>query len=306
MSGFMLRLYLADDAAEETVCTSLVLEREIYTPYSEMTAVFLAEEIRYDNVLRIGLVWEDCEIFLGLADRVEQFMQGGVRFVRVKARSFGALLVQNELEQGLHANLTIGQLVQGFYEFKHLTYQDDDRTGYIFVRDGTSLWDCIVHFGYKLTGKHPYAAENEIRLTLPEDATVHTVGEAVSFGTVYDTTKLVSHYHMEDIAGNPNVYEEENQAAIGAEIVRNKQISFDQQYLSEPGKALSFRNKFSQRGWKAKFVEYAGFENEMLGDRVSFGQFLENGVVCRVRFSFGRSGWRTRLWVYEDGFYANQ
>ncbi len=300
-----LQLFSGETFLDETACVAMTLTREAYTPYDEVTATFLAGCEDYGHVRRIGILWGEIQIFLGIADKVELFQKNGVRFVRVHARSFTAQLMQNQLEPGLHANITIAALVQGYYQFPYVTYEEDTRQGYIFVRERANLWDCIVHFGYKLTSHYPYVVDNKIMLSKPVGTTVHTLIEKdiVESGTVYDTTRLVSHYHMADVDDNPNVYQQENAVAVAAEIVRHKQIAFDRQYLSEPMKALSFRNQFSQRGWKAGYVVYHGFANEKIGERVSCGQLVQDKIICRVRFTFGDKGWRTKLWMYEDGFY---
>ena len=303
--SFTVRLYLAEGSVTEQICTALMLEREIYTPYDTLTAEFPEEGFHAAQIRRIGLEWDGDEIFLGLADRIEQVMREGVRMLRVKARSFTSLLVQNELVPGLHSNLTLGDLVQGFYTFPHVTYQEDARTGYIYVTNKTSLWDCIVHFGFKLTGGHAYTAGNMVRMTLPETVRHLTVPAAVSFGMEYDTTKMVSCYHMEAIDGTADGYVQDNPAAAGAEIVRHKRIPFDRAYLSDPVKALTFRNLYSNRGWRAKFVEYAGFSDEALGEKISFGELLQEERICRVRVTFGGNGLRTKIWAYQDGFYNN-
>ena len=301
--SFKLRLYFAEGSAVETACTALVLGREIYTPYESLTAEFPEGDFHPEQVVRIGVEYDNAEIFLGIADRIEQVCRGGVKLLRVKARSFTAVLVQNELVPGLHANLTIGDLVQGFYTFPHVTYQDDARTGYVYVTTKTSLWDCIVNFTYKLTGCHAYTVGNMVRMTLPGSPRLVTVPAAVSYGTEYDTTRLVSCYHMETIDGTADGYVQDNPAAAGTEIVRHKRIAFDRMYLSDPTAALTFRNRYSDRGWRAKFVEYAGFADEQLGEQVTFGEHLQEARICRVRVSFGAEGLRTKIWAYEDGFY---
>ena len=301
--SFTVRLYLAQGSVTETLCTAAVLEREIYTPFDRLTAVFPEAGFHPEQIQRIGLEWDGDEIFLGLPDRIEQVMRGGVRLLRVQSRSFTSLLVQNELVPGLHSNLTLGDLVQGFYTFPHVTYQEDTRTGYVYVTSKTSLWDCIVHFVFKLTGKYAYTEGNMVRMSLPEHPRQITVPAAVSYGTVYDTTNVVSCYHMEDIDGTADGYVQDNPAAAGMEIVRHKRIPFDRSYLSDPMKALTIRNLYSDRGWRSKFVEYAGFADEQLGEQVFFGEHLQGERICRVRMSFGGSGLRTRVWVYEDGFY---
>ena len=301
--SFTVRLYLANGSETETVCTALTLEREIYTPYDRLTAEFPEAGFHLSQIRRIGLEWNGDEIFLGLSDHIEQVLRGGVRLLRVQAKSFTSLLVQNELVQGLHSNLTLGDLVQGFYTFPHVTYQQDSRTGYIYVTNKTSLWDCIVHFVYKLTGGCAYTAGNMVRMTLPEQPRTVTVPAAVDYGIGYDTTKMVSCIHMEGLDGTADAYVQVNPEASAAEIVRHKRIPFDRAYLSDPTQALTFRNLYSLRGWRSRFVEYAGFADEALGECVRFGDFLQGERICRVRMTFGSRGLRTKLWAYEDGFY---
>lgn len=302
-----LRLYAGETPVTETRCLSAVLEREIYTPYSTLTAVFPASQADYGAVSRVGLVWNNHEIFLGLADSVTVFRRSGVRLVRVTSRTFTSLLTQNELEPGLHANLTFGQLVSGFYQFPHVTYEPDSRTNYIFVKDGMSLWDSVSAFGYKITGKIPYTVNNHIRMTPPEDPAVHTLTGAVitETGNVRETAKLISHYHMEDLEGNPNVYQQSNADALAAEIVRHKQIPFDRQFLSQIPDALSYRLRFSMRGWRAEYLEYAGFHNEQPGECMTLANVLQEAVICRVKMTFTERGIRTRLWTYRDQFYGD-
>ncbi|MBR3630983.1 MAG: hypothetical protein IKN55_11020 [Oscillospiraceae bacterium] len=301
--SFTVRLYLGQGSVTEAVCTSLVLEREIYTPFDRLTAVFPETDFHPEQVSRVGLEWDGNEIFLGLPDRIEQVMRGGVRLLRVQSRSFTSLLVQNELVPGLHSNLTLGTLVQGFYTFPHVTYQEDDRSGYVYVTSKTSLWDCIVHFVFKLTGGYAYTAGNMVRMSLPEHPREITVPAAVAFGTVYDTTNLVSCYHMETIEGDADGYVQDNPAAAQTEIVRHKRIAFDRSYLASPMSALRIRNLYSARGLRSNYVEYAGFADEIPGEKVFFGTHLQGERICRVRVTFGGNGLRTKIWTYEDGFY---
>lgn len=302
---FTLRLYIGDSFVSETVCTSLSLNREVYTPFNELTAVFLSEHTNYESVNRIALFWKDKQIFLGIAERVEQFWKNGCRFVRIHSKSFTSLLTQNEIKKGLHANLTISKLVYDYYRMPFVTCEENPETGYINIKESTSLWDCIVSFGYKINRGYPYIKGNQICISLPDTPAVHAPmqNQVLEYGTVYDTSKLVSHYHMEDFEGNPDVYSLENTVAVSANIVRHKQIAFDRLYLWNPNEALTFRNRFSRRGQKAKYLVYEGFADEELGDRISFGSFLQNKTICRVKVTFGQNGLRTWLYAYEDGFY---
>lgn len=305
MMPFTLRLYQGEQFLSEEICTALTLEREAYTPYDRISATFLSERQEQGVCNRLAVFQGDTELFMGLADSMVHFRKNGKRFTKVTSRSFTALLTQNELKKGEYYNLTIGRLVEEFCQMPYVTYEADPGTGYINVKDGTSLWDCVVCFGYKLKHHYPYVMGNKICLTPSASAQLHsfTENQVVEYGTILDTTKIISHCHMEGIDGTEDAYEQENPPAATLNIVRHKRISFDRQFLSNPADALSIRNRMSLRGYQAKYLIYNGFANEQLGERISFGTFLDQRIICRVRMTFGQSGLRTKLWAYEDGFY---
>lgn len=305
MTPFTLRLYQGERFLSEQVCTALTLEREAYTPYDQMAATFLSDGLNDAVIDRVALFQGDTELFMGLTDSVVHFRKNGMLFTKVSSRSFTALLTQNELKKGAYYNLTIGRLITEFCQMPYVTYEDDPGTGYINVKDGTTLWDCVVSFGYKSKHHYPYVMGNRICLSPPDSATVHKIAEdrVVEFGSATDTTKLISFCHMEGFDGTEDAFEQENLPAAAYHIVRHKRISFDRQFLSGPIEAVMFRNLTSLRGCRSKYLVYEGFDNEQLGERVSFGTFLENRIICRVRLTFGQNGVRTKLWAYEDGFY---
>ena len=169
------------------------------------------------------------------------------------------------------------------------------------------MWDGVVSFGYKITGHYPYAVQNHICFSKPQNRPVHsfTSSQILEYGTILNTTKLISHYHMEDILGNPDGYQQENTFASGLNIVRHKQIPFDSSFRHDPDSALTFRNRYSNRGCRAKYLIYDGFRNETLGDNISYGTFIQNQMLCRLHASFSTNGFRTTLWCYQDGFYSS-
>lgn len=301
-----LRLYNNNEMMEETVCTALSLNREIYTPYNELSATFLADGEDYIWVNRISVLWEGTQIFMGIADRVEQFWKNGKKCIKVRSRSFTALMLQSEIEKGLYPDMTIGKLIENFCQIPFVTYEQDNRTGYIFVKEKTSLWDCVASFGYKLTHHYPYVSDNKIHLSPPSSAKLYQIpaDQVLEYGTVYDSTKLISHYHMDNIEGTSGFYWLNVGSAIEMNITRHKWLSLDRQFLYDPFDALSYRSLVSKRGWRAKYITYEGFANEELGERVSFRDVLQNRVICRVLLTFGQNGVRTKIWTYEDGFYS--
>lgn len=306
ISPVTLHLYHGETELLCTACLSFSLEKEVYTPYDAITAEFLSQLNDYSQIDRMAVYLGETCIFFGLSDNIQLYQKNHVSLVRISSRSFTSLLTQNELEAGLHSNLTAESLLTGFYQFPYITYENLSGTGYIYVKSGNTMWDGIVSFGYKLTGHYPYIIQNQVCFSRPQNRPVSafTSGQVLESGTVLNTTKLISHYHMEDINGNPNAYQQENQVASALNIVRHKQISFDRSFLHAPNTALTFRNLYSQRGYRANYLIYDGFRNENLGDTISYSSLIPNQTLCRLHATFGTNGFRTKLWCYQDGFYS--
>ncbi|MBD5142830.1 MAG: hypothetical protein HDT22_04365 [Ruminococcus sp.] len=298
-------LFYQDAYVQYAKCIAFRLEREAYTPYDEITATFIADENLENNISRIGIFLDNIRIFLGLVDSIQVYDKNNIRFLKIHSKSFTSLLTQNELSSGLHSNLTIQKLIEDYYYFPYITYDNLSETGYIFVKSGNTMWDGIVSFAYKITGRYPYVKQNHICLFQSQDgfSTEFTKNQVLEYGSTQDYSKLISHYHMSDILDNANAYQQENAIAISAEITRHKQIDFDNSFRHAPEMALTFRNLYSRRGCQAKYLVYDGFGNEQIGHKISFQDFLQNQTVCRICTTFGTQGFRTKLWCYQDGFY---
>ncbi len=303
--SFVLRIYHDNLYWSETVCTAVSLEKEIYSPIASMTAVFLPEKY-YDSISRIELYYDGKRVFRGFCHKLERFFQNGTEFLKISAKSFTSLLAQNQVEKGMHSNLTLSGLVNGIYSFPWVTCENNSTTGYIFVKDG-SLWDSIVSFGYKITSHYPYIVDNEVRISAPaSDTETYEIdsGLILSKGTFFDTSKLVSHFHMEGLDESPNAYEMANPPALLSGIVRHKQIPFDREFMHNPNMALTFRCLHSQRGYQGKLFSYSGFHGEELGERILIDGFLQNAVICEIKMTFGTKGIVTKIRCYQDGFYS--
>lgn len=302
-----LSLYHGQELVTRSQCLSFSLDKEMYTPYDAVSAEFLAEAIDYSLIDRIAVYHESTCIFQGLADEIRQYHKNHAVFVKIRSKSFTSLLTQNELEPGLHSNLTAESLLTGFYQFPFVTYENLPGSGYIFVKSGNTMWDGVVSFGYKLTGHYPFVMQNHICFSKPQNRPVHSfsINQILEYGTMLNTTKLISHYHMEDISANPNAYQQENPTASALNIVRHKQIPFDNSFRHDPNSALTFRNLYSKRAYSSNYLIYDGFSNENLGDSISFGTLIQNQMLCRLHASFSTNGFRTTLWCYQDGFYSS-
>ena len=235
---------------------------------------------------------------------MERFFQNGVEFLKISSQTFSSVLSQNQIEKGLHSNVTLSGLIG--YSYPWVTCENNRTSGYIFVKDG-SLWDSIVSFGYKITGHYPFLANNHIHISPPDsNVNVYSVssGAILSKGEFFDTSKLISYFHMEGMDESPNAYQKTNPVALSCGIVRHKQIPFDREFLHDPDLALTFRCLHSQRGYQGKFLSYVGFQGENIGERVFVDGFLQNAVICDLKVSYGTNGLVTKIRCYQDGFYS--
>ena len=75
----------------------------------------------------------------------------------VFSRGLTALLLQNQLEPGLHTAMSLDKLMQDFVTFpKEITWESDtDTSNYLFVKESTSMWDGVANLTYKLCGRYP-------------------------------------------------------------------------------------------------------------------------------------------------------
>ncbi|MEE5991817.1 MAG: hypothetical protein V3G42_01105 [Oscillospiraceae bacterium] len=302
--SFVLQLYEGENFQAETICTAVTVEKEVYSPLSTMSAVFVSNQT-YGAINRVELYFQGKRIFRGLCRHLERFFQNGCEFLRISAQSFSSLLAQNQMEKGLHSNVTLSGLLNDF-AIPWVTCEENQTSGYIFIKDG-SLWDSIVSFGYKITGHYPFMVDNEIRISPPAlDANSYSVnsGAILSKGTFFDTSQLISHFHMEGLDESPNAYQKINPPALAAGIVRHQQIPFDREFLNDPNSALTFRCLRSQKGCQGKSFSYSGFQGEELGERVTVDGFLQNAVICDLKVNYSSKGLVTKIRCYQDGFYS--
>ena len=304
--NIFLALFRGEEMIDLRKCLAFSLEREIYTPFESITAEFLSEKEDYSGIDHLEVYAEEECIFCGLIDNFRKFKKENVSFVKIHSKSFTSLLTQNELPSGLHSNLTMHDLMTKFYTFPYITFDNPETTEYIFVKSGNTMWDGIVSFCYKITGNYPYILHNHICFS-PENqlpALVYSPETVSEFGSGIDTTKIISHYHMEDLAGQLDIYQKINPYAEQFQIVRHKQIQYDRSFTHAPEDALTFRNLYSCRGMQFDYFIYNGFQNELLGQSVQLENIFPASTLCRIQTTFGGNGFQTKLSCYHDGFYA--
>lgn len=298
------RIILSDRIA------SFVLEKEAYTPYSQLRIVVYGalEPELYAQVYRVQLLLDETELHLGTVEQCQTTRQQGIVYIQIVSRGLTAMLLQNQLTPGLHSGMSLDRLMTGFYSFpQEITWErSTDASNYLYVKENTSMWDGLANLSYKLYERYPFIrGANEIRMHLP-DTYQHYVAKDNSLlaaGTATDQSLLYSDFYMADVDGTYEKFHEAEPEAAARGIVRTKQLALDRQYLYDPQQALVFRRKFAGRRLVRRFVDVIGPVGLSLGDRLSYGTVLQEAAITRIRMSGNQKGIRTRLEAYTDGFY---
>ncbi|MGN0621237.1 MAG: hypothetical protein ACI4I9_05155 [Porcipelethomonas sp.] len=289
----------------EKQCISFKLVREAYTPYSFFEGLFLSTWRELSAVKRIQFTSGFTTLHDGLADSVEVFRRNKLTYLRVKSRSFSSLLCQNQTVPGMRTNIAFTDLKREFSDIPNVYFEGTSRINYIYIKEGSTMWDAAVNFSFRMNGTYPYVTRvNLVRTTLkdPERHIVINGRNAVSTGVVYDKTKLLSDISMQDIDGNYDSFTIKNDRAYENEIVRKKQIPLDMQYLNDPQSALDYRIKYSERGIKCTYAEYVGYGFEELYDLMTIEGVLEEKRIHKMIVTGNGSLVKTYLGTYEDGF----
>lgn len=187
------KAYLANGIAAFT------LDKEAYTPYSQLTATVYGNFSiqQFAGIYRVQLLLDGTELHFGTVERFRLVQENGTSYVRFSSHGLTALLLQNQLEPGLHTAMSLDKLMQDFVTFpKEITWESDtDTSNYLFVKEGTSMWDGVANLTYKLCGRYPFVYHaNEIRMHLPETYRNFYVGAdtLLGMGMTADQSRIYS------------------------------------------------------------------------------------------------------------------
>ncbi len=290
--------------------TTFSLEKEAYTAYStlKVTAYGTFSASVCADIYRVALYDEETCLHYGTIETLSFTRENGVMCLELTSRGLTAMLLQNQLEPGIHASLSLDSLMRSFYTFPEgITWEDSEKVNYLYVKQNSGMWDGVVALCYKCCARYPLiCGANEVRFTLPETYTFYVAdeGNILRTGVATDQSLVTSDFYMADVSGVYGAYHEGDDEAITRDILRTKQLALDQQYLYSPQDALTYRRKFADRRLVRYFIEVNGAVAVSLGDHFRDGSVVEDGVITRVRMVGDRRGIRTRLETYADGFYT--
>lgn len=284
--------------------------KDAYIPYTQLSAAFSTET---DYFTPFGSPSEYSYVLFyinsilvhnGIIDDFKITAENGITRGTVKSRGFTSLLLDNQLEPGLYTKTSIDKLINDYYTIPNVTHEASTEESYIFVKNGSSMWDALVSLSYKIHGTYPYIKdENKVMMTVgePEKNLVFDENTLLNYGSEMKTTRLVSDFHMSDLDDTYDKFSYNNPEVNAKNIVRHRYFDLDRRFLYAPEQALYFRNAVAMRGWKRKFCTYSGYKFEDLYDTVSFGD-VQNGIIKSILITGDGDGIRTELSVYEDQF----
>lgn len=284
--------------------------KDAYTPYTQLSAVFSTITTAFTP---FGSSSEYTEVIFyinshivheGIIDSLKIIKENGVEKGIIKSRGFTSLLLDNQLKPGLYMNISIDKLINNYYTLPKVTNEPSTSENYIFVRNGSSMWDALVSLSYKVHGTYPYIkGTNKVMMTAetPQKNLVFDDDTLLNYGSEMKTFRIASDFHMSDIDDTYDKYSYNNPEAAEKKIVRHRYFDLDRRFLYSPEQALFFRNAIAMRGWKRKFCTYNGYQKEDLYDTVSFGD-VQNGIIKSILITGDRNGVKTELSVYEDKF----
>lgn len=307
MAKYTVRMYDAENNCRaEEVCFYFRYVKELYTPYVYFECKFLSSTAEIAEFNRIEFLMYEMVMHCGLVDSIDIRHHSGRYEVYIKSKGFTSLLCQNQPTPGMMTNVDLNGVITTFSDIPYVTCEDSETENYIYIKDGSTIWDAVCNLGYKQTGLYPYIeGTNNVRITQKPPSSLLYIDEksVLATGVRHDFTKVISHIHMQDIEGNYDVYSKENQAATGRNIIRHKQIPLDRQFLSDPESALDQRLNFSMRGIVCNYIKYVGYNYEDLFDLITYGDFVRKKIhSVDVVFNGGMPV--TQLGFYNDGFFT--
>ncbi|MBQ8824298.1 MAG: hypothetical protein IJZ64_03610 [Ruminococcus sp.] len=283
-------------------------EKDIYRSCTELfIQLKVPDGLQSDAIARIKLNIDGKTIHDGLIDTVTYNSKYNFKSVKIYSRGFTSLLTQNEMIPGLHTDISLDKIMSMYYTFPNCVKweQNTDTSNYIYVDDGDSMWDGVANLCYKLNGRYPYIREtNTVQINLPSQDLVleYNTDDLLSYQTVYDYTKFISHYHMQDIDDSYDKFYLVNSTALSMSIMRHKQIPFDRTYTSNPSQGLNFKSAYSNRGWSRNIAVVNGTPYADLNDMFTLNGIFERKRISAICITGNKNGVTTTFSMYHDNW----
>ena len=307
INSYLVFIHTTGNRSAEMKMLSFKFVKEAYTPFTTLNASFVVTD-RTDpgTVTEVMLYVNGRQIHYGFIDELSVTEKNGIKTASLVSRSFSCMLTQNQMEPGLYTGMSLNRLMDEILSIPHVTHEDSDTNGYIYINYGSTLWEAIIAFTYKLSGRYPYIrGTNCVMMNEVSQPEVFIIGSdrLLTSGSGISEKQLLSDLHMEDINGDFGTFDLNDPLVTARSIVRHRWIELDKQFLYAPQQALEFRDRAASKGWRSSFCTSCGYSGEDISDIVSFGD-VQPARITGVTVTGGRNGIFTRLSVYNDRFYS--
>lgn len=277
---------------------SFAFEKDAYMPYTRLSAEFISPGTAPPSdccgvKLRLGAKM----VHFGIADvyritKTESCYKGFI-----SSRGYTSMLTENQIKPGLYTGMTIDNLFSSFCTLPNIAHESNSDSSYIFVKPGSSMWDGIANLTFKLYSRYPYIKnDNRVTMSLPQSPKSLELSspQIFEYGSVKDTRKLASDFHMEDISGNYGIHDLQEAEATNRSIVRHRYFELDRRFLNDPELACEYRNMIAKSGLNRRFLTYSEYKGEDLYDHVTGGSITDKPILG-IKVTGNAKGIFTRL-----------
>ncbi len=305
---YFMKLYDKDgNCCDEVFCFYFHYVKDVYTPYVLFEGKYTSSNVESEKFSRVEFWAFSKMLHRGLVDSIDICHSDNKCVITVKSKGFTSLLCQNQPEPGMMRDVTIANILATYPDIPYVSCEESEAVNYIYIKDGSTVWDSIVNLAFRQTGIYPYVeSDNKVRITqrLPAIEFILDRRNVLATGVVDDFTKIISHIHMQDVDGSYDVFNQTNNKALERNIIRHKQIPLDRQFLYKPEDAPDYKLKFSMRGNRYHYIRYMGYNYEDLFDLVSYNT-LQNKKIHGIDVVFNGTMPITTLKMYDDEFFTS-
>ena len=302
---FLSMKSLSDEIYSTDKCLSFKIEKEVYTPYSSFSGIFLMD-CDTMNISDIEFFIDDKLIHKGFADVIEEKYEKGLKTIRVVSRGYSSLLCESEMPEGIFSNPSINYIL-AFSNVPFVEHENSSESiNYIYLNHHSSVWEACIMLCLKKHGRYPFVRfPNMVCHSLPETTPFYITENILSKGNLLNLRSAISDVYMRSLTETGVEEDEYTMHLKDSEIrslgIRREQYyGYDKMWAFDSSLGLRTKINLSLKGMRADFIRYSGFNGEDINDKVVFDN--KEGRINRILINGTKNGIQTTLWRYYDRY----
>ncbi len=290
-----------------TSCVSFRFVKERYTPHTLLEGTWYAPESNMAEVSAVAFYYNGKLLHFGYPAGTEIVTKDGRTLMKVRSRGYTDALSKNQPAEGVVTEVDLLTLGTSTVSLPNVEFEANTPVvNYVNYYDGTSLWDAIVCYSLRATGVYPYIrGANTVRVTHPSPSTVMYVegNRLISSGAGWDYSNLISSISSTDVTGTSVSYSDYDNDALARNIVRQKDIPFDREWIMAPEAGLRAKLNYSKRGYRYDSYTVKDYLNIDLLDRFAISGKGDVGEISKITVSGGNDvPVTTEIRCYHDAY----